>query len=145
MKARGLFYRLSVWTVYAGVFVMFGTGVAWLLLDTFGEREGAFGPEKHPAQFVLIRVHGALAMGMMMIFGGLLATHVRHYWRKHESRATGMILIATWALLMVSAYVLYYASGDAWRVAAHWTHIALGVGLPVWLVLHVRKQIKGKT
>jgi uncharacterized membrane protein (UPF0136 family) len=119
---------------------MVGTGITWLLLDTFGQRESDFGLEKHPAQFLIIRVHGALAMGMMMIFGGLLATHVRHYWRKRKSRVTGVALIATWSLLMITAYTLYYAGDDTLRLAAHWTHIILGIGLPAWLVAHVLKR-----
>lgn len=142
MKRRGKLYRGSVWTVYLCVALMVGTGFVWLLLDTFSQREGDFGPEKHPAQFYLIRFHGALAMGMMVIFGGLLATHVRHYWRKREKRATGVILIATWTLLMVSAYTLYYAGGEVLRVVAHWMHIALGLGLPLWLIVHVWQRQK---
>ena len=138
MKSRGRFYKLSVWTVYASVAVMFATGVSWWLLDLFGQREGDFGPEKHPAQFFLIRIHGALAMGMMMIFGGLLATHIRHYWRKRKNRVTGLVLVGTWTLLMASAYILYYAAGDTVRVTAHWTHVILGLGLPAWLLLHLR-------
>ncbi|HEY8241628.1 MAG TPA: hypothetical protein VIH35_09285 [Kiritimatiellia bacterium] len=139
MKQRGRMYRLSVWLVYSGVALMVGSGIGWLLLDSFGQQDGEFGPEKHPAQFYLIRFHGALAMGMMMIFGGLLATHVRHYWRKIERRTTGVILIATWTLLMASAYALYYAGGESLRAVAHWTHIVLGLGLPIWLVVHVWK------
>jgi hypothetical protein len=137
-------YRFSVWAVYAGIALMVGTGLSWWLLDLFGRREGEFGPEQHQAQFFLIRTHGALAMGMMMIFGGLLATHVRHFWRKQKRRATGVILIATWTLLMVSAYALYYAGGETLRAIAHWTHVVLGLGLPLGLIAHVWKSNQGE-
>ncbi len=140
MKRRGRTYRWSVWTLYLSVAVMIGTGVTWVILDTFFERMGDFGPEKHPAQLYLIRIHGALAMGMMMIFGALLATHVRHYWRKRKKRATGVVLIVIWTLLMASAYALYYTGGEITRAVAHWTHIALGLCLPAWLIGHVIRR-----
>lgn len=121
---------------------MFGTGAAWLALDTLGQRDGPLGPTAHPAQPALLAIHGVLAMGMMMIFGGLLATHVRHHWRKRRHRATGSALLLAWCLLMASAGLLYYASNESVRAAAHRIHVVLGLGLPAAVALHVAQRLR---
>jgi MFS family permease len=137
VKPHRPFYNFGKWTLYLGVAVCFITGVLWLMLDNYFEKEGDFGPIKHPWQFNVLKIHGAVAMAMMMLFGGVLATHVRHYWRKNRSRKSGLLLVLSFVILIVSAYLLFYASEDIWRSSAQWLHIVFGIGLPLTLTIHV--------
>lgn len=134
------FYNFGKFAVIAGVGASFLTGAGWLVLDSFFQHEGDFGPERLPLQGVLLQLHGAIAMGMMMLLGGTLATHVRHYWRKRRSRKSGLGLAGTWILLMATAYLLYYSGRESVRSAAHGLHIALGLSLPVGLVVHILQK-----
>jgi len=139
-RRRSRFYRSSVAILYATVVASFLTGAGWLVLGTWFPREGEFGPEPNPLQGSLLALHGVLGMAMVLLFGGMLATHVRHFWRKRRSRRTGITLVSSWCLLMISACALYYSGNEAVRAGAHWTHVVVGIGLPLALAVHLLQK-----
>ena len=114
----------------------FASGLAWWLLAHFGQIEGEFGPAPHPAQAWLLRLHGAAAFASLLTLGALLPIHVKRAWRAAKNRRSGTALGSLVALQILTGYALYYAA-DALRDRAGQVHLALGLGLPVMLALHI--------
>lgn len=113
------------------------TGSAFFLLSRFIEIEGEFGPQKHPWQAPLLAIHGAFAFLMLMVIGAMWLNHVPVGWRSGRSRKLGVTLVSLTALLAISGWLLYYAAGDEWRSLLGNLHFAIGLSLPLMLVLHV--------
>ncbi len=126
--------RLLVWS---GA-VLWVTGAAWLLLHFFGQRQGEFGPETNPAEPWTMRLHGAALVAALLGAGGLLVAHVWRGWSYHSQRVHGVILVAVTTLLILTGYLLYYASDEWGRPAISAMHWALGLAAPVPFLWHYR-------
>tara|TARA_R110002096_G_scaffold199271_17_gene383132 strand:- start:4557 stop:4997 length:441 start_codon:yes stop_codon:yes gene_type:complete len=114
------------------------TGIAFYILNNFIEMEGEFGPQKHPWQYPLLKIHGASAFLMMITYGYLLATHIPAGWKAKRSRKAGLLLVATQGFLIVTAYLLYYAGWEEEvRKYLVWTHASVGFTFPFLVALHI--------
>ena len=123
--------------LYSNVLMSLATGSAWFALHRWVEIEGEFGPEKSPLEPWLMRVHGASAFLILIGFGYLLASHIHVGWRAKRNRFSGLGLVGNVLALICTGYLLYYASGESFRDGLSWTHLALGLSLPVTIALHV--------
>jgi hypothetical protein len=127
-------FRTALYTVVA---VLFGTGAGWFVLeDRLGHAvtPGDAWPE---ASSYLLMLHGGAAMLFLPLLGALVALHVKISWRLGNNRASGSVMLASNAILVATAFGLYYAGSETLR---RWTsdiHIGIGLGFPVLLVLHV--------
>ena len=133
------FPRKAKALLYGNVLLSFGTGLIWLALNRWGQVDGAFGPERSPFEPWMLRIHGGSAFLAMTGFGYLLASHVHIGWRSRRNRALGTALVSTIVLLMVSGYLLYYTAEESLRNGISWTHLLLGISLPVTLAVHASK------
>lgn len=114
--------------LYSIVAVLFVTGVAWIALDR------AVWPE---TSTYLLRLHGGAAMVMLVLLGALLPLHMRIAWRRRRNRASGLVMVVANAVLVVTAFGLYYTGSETLR---HWTselHIVIGLALPLLVAGHV--------
>ncbi|HKW54676.1 MAG TPA: hypothetical protein VJO12_13365, partial [Stellaceae bacterium] len=122
--------------LYVVVAVLFGTGAAWLAID----RSKDVGPTADAWQNVsawLLMLHGGAAMLFLLLLGALVALHVRIGWRLGNNRVSGSIMLTLNAVLVVTAFGLYYAGSETLR---RWTsdiHIAIGLGLPALLATSI--------
>ncbi len=131
--------RLPRWherLIYLGIALLLGTGVAWLLLDHFGQIEGDFGPEPHPALPWLLMAHGIAAYAFLVIVSALLPLHVRIGWVKQRNRWSGACLLLVGLLLSTTGLMLYYAAAERLRAQASLAHWTAGIALPLALGLH---------
>jgi hypothetical protein len=124
--------RLSL---YAVLIVLLVTGVAWLVIDAGKDpfQPGGSGE----AEPLLLAVHGGAAMAFLILLGALVPLHVQGNWTRDRNRWTGVVMLAINAVLILTAYALYYSGSDLFRRWASDLHIAAGVFLPLWLGLHV--------
>lgn len=122
--------------LYGSLGVSFASGFAWWLLARFGQIEGEFGSTPHPAQAWLLRLHGASAFASLLTLGALLPLHVKRAWLAGKNRRTGVLVSGLVALQIVTGYALYYAD-DVLRDRAGLIHLALGLGLPAVLLIHI--------
>lgn len=113
------------------------TGLAWLILDTWVQVDGPFGPMKHPAEPWMMKLHGAFTMIALVLLGTVLPTHVRKAWALRRNRLAGTALLAIFAVLTATGYALYYFAGEDTRAVISLTHWVIGVALPVGLTWHV--------
>lgn len=84
-----------------------------------------------------MKIHGAAAMAILVLIGMLLTAHVRVAWRARRNRGNGSLLLSALAVLTITGYGLYYAGGESLRAWTGWIHLAVGLALPLILVLHV--------
>lgn len=132
--------RLGYWhqfAVYGATALLVVSGVVWLVYHFLLATPGDFGPQTHPLEPWMLRVHGAAAMVGLIVYGSLLPIHVRRAWSLRRNIVLGVTLISIMLLLTATGYLLYYAGGEesrAWISALHWL---IGLVVPVLLTWHV--------
>ena len=117
------------------VSVLFASGALWLLADRL--KHTATGEMWSRMSASLLMLHGAAAMLMLVLFGSLMPFHVRVGWRRRRNRTTGTVMLAANAVLILTAFGLYYAGAERVRDWASDFHIGVGLALPALLAVHV--------
>jgi hypothetical protein len=84
-----------------------------------------------------MKIHGAAAMAILVLIGMLLSGHVRFAWRAGRNRANGSLFLSAFAVLTITGYGLYYAGGERLRAWMSWIHLAVGLALPILLLIHI--------
>jgi len=142
--ARSETIRLGPWhqsAVYTATVVLVATGAVWVVLHYFFAVPGEYGPQVHPLEPWMLKVHGAAAMAGLIVYGSLLPLHVRRAWTIRRNIVLGIALIGLLLVLTITGYLLYYAGDEELRPlvsAAHWIP---GLVVPILLAWHV---ISGK-
>jgi len=130
--------------LYAVLATSWCSGITFFILNQWVTVAGEFGPEKHPWQFGVLRIHGAGAFAMMILFGYLLASHVKVSWSLRHRHPFGLALVVMIAFLIVSAYGLYYIGDSDFRTYLAYSHAATGVSLPFVLTAHLAQDRQRK-
>lgn len=123
--------------VYASTAVLVISGALWLVLHHFVQSEGQFGPQIHPLEPWMLRVHGAGAMAALVVYGSLLPVHVRRAWARGRNLPPGITVIVCMLLLTLTGYLLYYAGNEELRPILSIAHWAPGLAAPLLLWWHV--------
>jgi hypothetical protein len=125
-------FRFALYGAFALLVV---TGAVWLAADQLKDS-----PEAELWQRVsasMLMVHGGVAMVTLLLLGALFPLHIRLGWRSGRNRLTGPAMMAFNAVLIVTAFGLYYSGSDAVRPWMSDIHIVLGFAVPALFVLHV--------
>lgn len=133
------FWRLDPpfrFTVYVAFAVLFASGAAWLVADRM--KESSEGEIWQESAAYLLMLHGGTAMLILMLLGALVPVHIERAWRARKNRATGIVMVAFNAVLIVTALGLYYLASEALRPCASDIHIAFGLSLPLLFLAHVQ-------
>lgn len=125
------FYRRLLYGVLA---LLFFSGAAWAYWNNLVSSPGNF---QMSAKAWAMKIHGAAAMAILVLVGMLLASHVRFAWRARRNRGNGSLFLGAFGILTITGYVLYYAGAESLRAWTSWTHLAVGLALPLLLVLHI--------
>lgn len=139
--------RLGPWhqgAVYGATAALVVTGIVWLVLHYFLAVPGEYGPQIHPLEPWMLRLHGAAAMAGLIIYGSLLPVHIRRAWSIRRNIALGIGLVSFMLLLTVTGYLLYYAGGEDIRPVISALHWVPGLAIPALLAWHVVSG-RGKT
>jgi hypothetical protein len=125
--------RLRFWN-YAALATLSMTGVIWLIADMLKTSEDELW---QTIAANMLMLHGMTAMIALVLLGAVVSQHVRHSWRKGKNRASGAVMVGANAVLVTTAWGLYYAGSDLLRTLAADVHIAIGIALPVLVATHV--------
>ena len=125
------FHRRLLYGVLA---LLFFSGVAWAYWSHLVSLPGDF---EMSAKVWAMKIHGAASMTILVLIGMLLSGHVRYAWRARRNRGNGSLFVGAFGVLTVTGYGLYYAGGERLRVWASWTHLGVGLALPLLVILHV--------
>jgi hypothetical protein len=126
--------RLQRYFLYVVLALIFLTGVAWAYWNYLAASPGDFGMS---AKAWAMKIHGAAAMAVLILVGMLLNEHMRLAWRARRNRANGSIFLSAFAFLTITGYGLYYAGGERLRAWTSWVHLAIGLVLPILLLIHI--------
>lgn len=126
--------------VYATSFALLATGLAWKALDLWVTVSTPIGAQKHPAEAWVLRAHGAAALLSVFVFGQLYSSHIRVSWRVGRKRGSGATLVGVIATLVVSGYLLYYASNEDLRDVTARAHFWLGALAPLPFLFHLFRR-----
>jgi hypothetical protein len=142
--------RLGAWhqaAVYGVTAALALSGVAWLIYHFYLPVPGDFGPQIHPMEAWMLRLHGAAAMAGLIVYGSLLPIHIRRAWTLRRNIVLGVGLVALMLALTVTGYLLYYAGGEESRPVISALHWAPGLGAPALIAWHVtsgRRQARAR-
>jgi hypothetical protein len=121
------------WMLYTAFAVLFITGAGWLLADDMKES----GEGWQSAAAWLLMTHGGAAMAALLLLGALVPLHVRRGWLARRNRSSGTIMVTCNALFILTAFGLYYLGSESLRPWASRLHIAIGLLVPILLVVHI--------
>ena len=125
-------FRFAVYIAFA---VLFASGAAWLAADRMKESSEEEIWQESAAW--LIMLHGGTAMLTLMLLGALVPVHIGRAWRARKNRATGIVMAACNAVLIVTAFGLYYLGSETLRPWMSWIHIGAGFSLSLLFPLHI--------
>jgi len=126
--------RLQKYFLYAVLALLFLSGVAWAYWNYLTATPGDF---ETSAKALSMKIHGAGAMAVLVLIGMLLSGHVKFAWRARRNRANGSVFLSAFAVLTITGYGLYYAGGERLRDWTSWIHLAVGLALPILLLIHI--------
>jgi cation transport ATPase len=126
-------FRFAIYIAFA---VLFASGAAWLVANQM--KESANGEIwQHTAAYLLM-VHGGTAMLTLMLLGALFPLHIGRAWRARKNRATGIVMLTFNAVLIATAFGLYYLASEILRPWTSDLHIAFGLAMPLLFLAHVK-------
>lgn len=120
--------------LYAVVALLFLTGTAWAYWNYCVPEPRDF---ESSSKAWAMKIHGAAAMAILVLVGMLLTSHVRFAWRVRRNRGNGSLFLGAFGILTITGYGLYYAGGETLRAWSSWIHLAVGLALPLLLILHI--------
>jgi hypothetical protein len=115
--------------------LLVATGAVWLAADQL--KDSVEGELWQRVSASMLMVHGGLAMITLLLLGALFPLHVRLGWRSRRNRLTGPAMLTFNAVLIATAFGLYYSGSDTVRPWMSDIHLVLGFALPLLFVLHV--------
>ena len=130
--------------LYAALATSWCSGIVFFVLSRWVRVEGEFGPERHPLQFPFLQLHGGAAFVMMMFLGALFIGHVANTWPIKKQHPMGLTMAIVAALMVISAWLLYYLANEDVRAWVANIHAAMGFLLPAILVIHIHRARRKK-
>ena len=125
-------FRYAIYVAFA---VLLLTGAGWLVANW--QKEFSDDEIWQQSMAYLLMVHGGTAMAAMLLLGALIPVHLMRAWRSGSNRFSGSVMVTFNALLIVTAFGLYYLGSEVLRPWMSWIHIAAGFALALWFPLHI--------
>ena len=127
-------FRFALYGIFA---LLFASGAAWIYADQMKNNTEMDTEMWQQAAAFLLSMHGGAAMITLMLLGALGPMHVQRAWRAKKNRATGVISIAMYGLLIATAFGLYYMGSEVLRPWISTIHIAFGLAVPAVITAHI--------
>jgi cell division protein FtsW (lipid II flippase) len=83
-----------------------------------------------------LKTHGITAALFLVLFGSLLAVHIKLALKMKRNLITGLVMLSLMSCLAISGTGLYY-SPENWHENVKWAHIWIGIISILWLPLHI--------
>ncbi|HEU4604021.1 MAG TPA: hypothetical protein VFS24_18750 [Steroidobacteraceae bacterium] len=112
------------------------SGAAWIVFHYLLPAQTEFGLGPNPAEPVLMKVHGAIAVFAVALLGWISARHVGENWLRNRKRISGIAILSAYILLVVTGYSLYYLLQDDVRERIGQAHEILGAASLVFALFH---------
>ena len=123
------------YALYAAFSTLFISGALWLAADSL--KDAPDGERWQAISANLLMVHGGVAMVTLMLFGAMVPIHLLRAWRAKRNRWTGGLMAVLNAILIITAFGLYYLGGEEVRPWMSNVHLGAGFSLPLLLFIHI--------
>ncbi len=123
------------YAIYAAFAVLFLSGAGWFVADW--QKDISSDDIWQQVAANMLMVHGGAAMLALMMIGALIPLHLLRSWRAKKNRVTGSVMATFNAVLIVTAFGLYYLGSEAVRPWISWIHIGAGLLLALMFPLHI--------
>ena len=122
--------------IYLSIATLWISG-AIFLIDRYllGNLFSLFAPRSE-LQVTTMKVHGALAIPFIFVFGTIFA-HFQRAWPLQKKRLSGLLLVSIFTVLCLTVWPLYYSSVDLIRIVTISVHVVLGLLIPGFVLLHI--------
>ena len=130
--------------IHLSVGLLWLSGALWLVLHDLLAQTSELGTTPHPWAAGVLKLHGVLAYAFLLVLGSLGTVHIPQGWRLQRHRASGSVLLAACATLLVSALLLYYGLDDTHAIASpvHWV---AGLAMLPGLWIHILAVRRGRS
>jgi hypothetical protein len=129
------------YSIYAAFALLVLTGAGWLVADW--QKNDSSSELWQQVAANLLMAHGGVAMLALMLLGALIPVHVLRAWRSRKNRVSGSVMATVNALLIATAFGLYYVGSEAARPWMSWIHLVAGFSLALWFPVHVMLGRRG--
>jgi hypothetical protein len=123
------------YAIYATFAVLLLSGAGWLIADW--QKDVSSEEIWQQSIAYLLMVHGGSAMAALLLLGALIPLHLLRAWRSGKNRRSGTVMATFNAILIGTAFGLYYLGSETLRPWMSWIHIAAGFSLALWFPLHI--------
>ena len=134
MNRLGAIHR---WLIHATSVLLLLSGMLWAVVHYF---PGVVGYASDAAALgtasLLMKVHGAVAMGALVLLGTMLTKHVPGGWSVSRNKPSGIATLVVSCVLVLTGYLLYYAGDETRRVVFSDIHLGAGIGFFALLAAH---------
>lgn len=115
--------------------MLFLTGAGWFVADWQKDVSSSEIWQQIAANMLM--VHGGVAMLALMLIGALIPLHLLRSWRARKNRVSGSVMVAFNAVLIATAFGLYYLGSETLRPWISWIHIGAGLLVVLAFPLHI--------
>jgi hypothetical protein len=123
------------YAIYASFTVLLLTGAGWLVADW--QKDISSDEIWQQSIAYLLMAHGGTAMVTLLLLGALIPVHLMRAWRSRKNRISGSTMANFNAILIGTAFGLYYLGSETLRPWMSWIHIAAGFSLALLFPLHI--------
>lgn len=123
------------YSLYAAFTVLLLTGAGWLVADW--QKNIAADEIWQQAAATMLMVHGGAAMLALLLLGALIPVHLLRAWRRGKNIVSGSIMAVFNAVLIVTAFGLYYLGSEEVRPWISWIHLTTGFALSLMVPIHI--------
>ncbi len=111
------------------------TGTGWLAADW--QKDLSSDEIWQQSIAYLLMIHGGTAMVALLLLGALIPVHLIRAWRRRKNRISGSVMVTFNAILILTAFGLYYLGSEALRPWMSWIHMAAGFPLVLLFPVHI--------
>lgn len=120
--------RWERWTFNTLTLIVAVTGFLYLWMKYVLEVDDPFALVNHPWQTTMLALHVLASPVFLLIFGIVFNSHIMKKLRVSNlpNRRTGLTSLGTFAMMVVSGYLLQTSSDEQWLQALVVVHVASG-------------------
>ena len=131
--------RWERWALNLCTLAIAVTGYAYIWMKYALRSDDPFAVVNHPWQGATLDLHLMVAPVLILIFGIVFSSHVRKKLStpRLPNRKSGLWSLGTFAVMVLSGYLLQVSSNEAWLQAMVVLHIASGAVFSVTYAAHL--------
>ena len=128
----------EAWSFHTLSVVLAATGVLLFVMKYLMENHDPFQLVNHPWQPFMLDLHILAAPGLVLILGMIYASHVTAKLRSRSksNRRTGILMLVTFPLMVISGYLLQVVTHPALSLLAVVLHSVSGTAFALTYIWH---------